>query len=487
MSARHIGLTVFWLWACLAAAAAQADDNTLAAAAGFSPDKTAAAAPEDETRPPKRLEQNWRAGILVNRYGYQKSSPLNPNRYSTPLRRTERAAILSSRTQIRLHQQISATVNGVASSGRGNVFTDKDPKAPKYAWGNVFDGENARVLEAYVSFSDADKMQHLILGKQKIRWSQDSTFHPFDIFGRYNQDKNTIGLNEYDPYQQEGPLLVRQQGSYRALSWDLVYADARKNLFRRGNRQAALKVDARWKSTEISALVEKTSGYKVRSGGAISQGIGDNWGFYAEFLHAGERTLPVPELVSPPVQTAPDFSLPAVYRLGLPDADNARPANQILFTLRRSINGIGNIETSYFHNQNGYTRREWDRLAALAASAESTYIDPAYLAFYPGKDANPHGEFLGALATLSKHQYLRRKYVGLRLDTLENWRFARLESNFIYNAEDRSSTSSITLRKTIFDNAMLNIFGAYSAGPGDSEAQLSPMRTSIGTYFQWDF
>ncbi|HCA3587756.1 TPA: hypothetical protein MO350_005517 [Salmonella enterica subsp. enterica serovar Java] len=89
--------------------------------------------------------------------------------------------------------------------------------------GSVF--QQLSLLEAGATFNNDQQTERLTFGKVKVRWSQDSVYHPLDLFGRYNQPKSSLGVNEFDDFKKEGNVMARWQST----GYELLLAKASNN------------------------------------------------------------------------------------------------------------------------------------------------------------------------------------------------------------------------------------------------------------------
>jgi hypothetical protein len=321
-------------------------------------------------------------------------------------------------------------------------------------------------------------MQQLVLGKQKINWSQDTTFHLIDMIGPSNARRSNVGLHEYDVYLREGTSAIRQMGSGGGLRWDLVIADASHNQVHNGVWQWATRVSTNMAGSDISVLFERTHGYSIRSGLSFSRNLNEDWGLYTEVLHAGEREIPNFEEAAPAIPISPSLVLPALSRFS--NDHPKRETSQLLTTLRRNINEFGLAEVSYYFNGNGLSAKEWRDYVDRIRVATSTYTQPEFRAFYPNAGANPNGSFLGDAARWGEWHLMRRHYISLRIDTLENLSLGRLEISLLRSLEDGGSTVMVTLRRTLTERIVLSPFVIKTFAPSRSEAATIPVSLIVG-------
>lgn len=409
-----------------------------------------------------KLDMKFDFNFMAHGSRWANDSLNDPRLFSTEPQNSGAVGYITSRTDLRVGKQVAGRLT---ATGR-------------YRTGYPESGENLRLLEGWASYSNADQIQRIIVGKQKIKWSQDTTFHLLDVIGPANARRSSVGLNEYDVYQKEGTVAIRKMGSSHGLRWDLVLADAAANQVRPGNWQLAARLSSNLAGSDIGFLFERTRGYSVRSGLSFSRNLSEDLDIYIEALQAGEREIPVLEQVGAAIPVSPSLTLPALSRFA--DSLPKRETNQMLVSLRRNIEDFALTEVSYFYNGNGFGAGQWRDYLARLGTARSTYNQPEFLSFYPNAAANPNGAFLGDAAGRGAWMLMRRHYINLRIDTLENFTFGRLEANLVTGMEDGGSTVMLTLRRKLFDRVTLSPFVIGTFPPKGSESGTIPYSITFG-------
>lgn len=298
------------------------------------------------------------------------------------------------------------------------------------------DDHQVRLLEGGFSLANDQQTDRITLAKMKVRWSQDSVYHPLDIFGRYNQPKSSLGINEFDDFKKEGVAMARWQSTHDALSYEIIVADADINELRPAPRQIALRGVIPVGESEFSLIAEKSANYNPRWGAAISQGIGEQWTLYGEYLLSRDRDIPVLQQVRPAIPVGADSILPALY--DYQQDDKQRNWQKMLGTLRYYPLDGGSIEGSLFYNGHGMDRDEWSQWENRQQVAAVTLTD-AQLGHYL-RQGNPYISMLGDSARLMQNFYLRRFYASVRLDSLERFTLGGIEMNVIFGLEDGSTS-----------------------------------------------
>jgi hypothetical protein len=336
--------------------------------------------------------------------------------------------------------------------------------------------DDGRLMTASLSVTDDSANNKLTIGKQLIKWSQDTAFHPFDLIGRFNEPRSGIGLNQYNPYLNEGVYAVRASGHDFGLDWQVLADDARQNISYQADWQAAGKVDLTFDSNTLSVMAEQSQGYAPRFGLSISKAINDNWLIYSEYLHYRDRSMPALVLQTA-AQPAGAVTLPALWAY---EKDSRGSRNDFLLTLRYSFDESGIAELSYFYNGSGYGGKAWENWLGILRTAQATYTDPAFIPFYPTKFANPNGTVLGASATMMERYYFRNDYLNLHVDTLERFPQIRLQGDLLYGLDDQSVTLQVTASHDIAANITVSLFAIGQTQPANSENAVSPYSGSIG-------
>ena len=289
--------------------------------------------------------------------------------------------------------------------------------ASGWAHENHTDNRLTRLLEGGVTLMNTEQTQRLTAGKVYLRWSQDSVYHPIDIFGRYTQPKSTLGVNRMDDFQREGAPMLRWQASSDSGDFDLVLAKAEDEQGGGNAQQAALRGLWQLDDIEGSLLAEKTSSKRPRWGATLSQGTGEQWTLYSEYLLSGDRDIPQLTQVSPAIPIDEEAQLPALYR----NRQDPLQHNwqKMLLTLRYALQKGGSLEGSFYYNGHGMNRDEWNQWVDVQHSSARTLTNPR-LQQVLGQ-GNPWVGTLGSSAQLMQNFYLRRYYASVRFDSIERF------------------------------------------------------------------
>jgi hypothetical protein len=334
------------------------------------------------------------------------------------------------------------------------------------------------VLESAITFANDTDTINLTAGKQRIIWSQDTTFHPLDFVGRYNFPKNDIGRNEDDPLLREGVLAANLLTSTKNASYEFLIADARENSILPADWQAAAKLGYRIEENYLTLIIEKSAQHSARLGLGLSRNLSDSWTFNFESVFNRTRILPVLQQDSAEVNIGPDLSLPARYSL-IQDTMNT-PRQEFLVALQHSFEGGSSVSFSYFFNGHGYTSSEWQsQLTALYSSA-GTFTNARLLPIFPSFRVNPYGSFLGSWAFLAEDFYLRRNYVNLRWDSLNMFSFGHIEFDGVYGMDDHSANGEIAYTKGVLGNIIVKTYLILQRPTLNTETGLSPVRNAVG-------
>lgn len=365
----------------------------------------------------------WRPELQVQgRYSqqeYNASSAISPRRFSSASHAVAEADVLFS-PKVIVDQNIQGflgTVAGWQSAGGG-------------------ESHQLRLLEAGASFNNDQQTERLTVGKVKVRWSQDSVFHPLDLFGRYNQPKSSLGVNEFDDFKKEGNVMARWQSIGDILSYELLLAKAENNVSMPASYQAAWRGAVQRGESEFSLIAEKSANYNPRWGAGLSQGIGEQWTLYGEYLLSRDRDIPILQQARPEIPVAPATELPMLYEYRRDETQ--RNWQKLLLTLRYYPQVGGSVEGSLFYNGHGLEQHEWSQWESQQLLAAETLTDPRLRPYLSG--GNPYIPMLGDSAYLMQDFYLRRFYASVRIDSLERFTQGRLEMSMIFGLEDGSSS-----------------------------------------------
>ncbi len=335
-----------------------------------------------------------------------------------------------------------------------------------------------RLLEAGASLSNDQQTERLTLGKVKVRWSQDSVYHPLDLFGRYNQPKSTLGVNEFDDFKKEGNVMARWQRTGDVLSHDVLLVDADNNASMPTAYQVAWRGVIQSGESEFSLIAEKSANYHPRWGAGLSQGMGEQWTLYGEYLLSRDRDIPVLRQVQPEIPLSPGVALPALY--DYQRDDKQRNWQKLLLTLRYYLQVGGSVEGSLFYNGHGLNRREWSQWESRQWSAAETLTAPQlrpYLA-----EGNPYIPMLGESARLMQDFYLRRFYASVRLDSLERFTQGRIEINMIFGLEDGSSSLWMAGEYPLNEKLLVKPYLMLQSNMR-GEGQMAPLSALFGLNF----
>lgn len=412
---------------------------------------------------------DWQSHLSAQgRYGlqdYNDSSPLSPTGYSRTAPASVDADMLFS-SQFLYQDNLQGFI-GVASG---------------WTHENHIDDQQTRLLEGGVTLMDSEQTQRLTAGKVYLRWSQDSVYHPVDLFGRYTQPKSTLGVKRMDDFQREGAPMLRWQGTGDSGAYDLVLAKAEEEQGRDKAQQAAVR--GLWQIDDIegSLLAEKTAGKRPRWGATLSQGIGEQWTLYGEYLLSGDREIPQLTQVNPPIPLGGDDELPALYRYQ--QDPRQRNWQKMLLTLRYALQQGGSLEGSFYYNGHGMNRREWHQWVDVQHSSAQTLTNPR-LQQWLGQ-SNPWIGTLGRSAQLMQDFYLRRYYASVRFDSLDRFPQGGVEVNLIYGLEDNSVS--------LWGEGRYPLSAQLTAKPfillqttAHGEGAISPVRSIVGINFSYDF
>jgi len=412
---------------------------------------------------------DWQSHFSAQgRYGvkeYNDASPLSPDRYSPATRAGVDTDVMFS-SQFFYQDNLQGFV-GVASGWEHENHTDN---------------RLTRLLEGGVTLMNTEQTQRLTAGKVYLRWSQDSVYHPIDIFGRYTQPKSTLGVNRMDDFQREGAPMLRWQTSSDSGDFDLVLAKVEDEQGWGNAQQAALRGLWQLDDIEGSLLAEKTSSKRPRWGATLSQGIGEQWTLYSEYLLSGDRDIPQLTQVSPAIPIDEEAQLPALYR----NRQDPRQHNwqKMLLTLRYALQKGGSLEGSFYYNGHGMNRDEWNQWVDVQHSSARTLTNPR-LQQVLGQ-GNPWVGTLGSSAQLMQNFYLRRYYASVRFDSIERFTQGGVEVNLIYGLEDNSVSLWTEGRYPLSTHITAKPFILLQT-TSQGEGAISPVRSMVGINFSYDF
>lgn len=392
---------------------------------------------------------------------YNSGSAVSPRRFSSASNSLSEADVLFSPKVV-----IDPNQQGFLSTAAGWQRT-----------GN-HDSNQLTLLEAGTSFNNDRQTQRLTLGKVNVRWSQDSAYHPLDLFGRYNQSKSSLGVDEFDDFKKEGNLMARWQSTGDVLSYELLMAKANHYAWMPAAHQAAWRGVCQHEESEFSLIAEKSAGYHPRLGTEISQGIGEQWTLYGEYLLSRDRDMPVLQQTRSEIPLAPGAELPALYEYRRDK--NQKNWQKLLLTLRYYPLAGGSVEGSLFYNGHGLNRREWSQWENRQWRAADTLTDPRLKPYL--NQGNPYIPMLGDSAHLMKDFYLRRLYASVRLDSLDRFTQGNLEMNMIFGLEDGSSTLWMALQFPLTDKLLVKPYLMLQSTV-HGEGQMTPLSSLFGLNF----
>ncbi|WP_340617569.1 hypothetical protein [Xenorhabdus entomophaga] len=396
---------------------------------------------------------------------YQKSSPVSPTRYSsTGSQVFDVESLLSS--QAIINDYIQGDVS-IALSWQQHDHTEK---------------HEIRLLTGGMTATNEAQTQRLTAGKLAVHWSQDSLFHPIDFFGRYNQPKSTLGINRIDYFHREGEPMVRWQGSTNTISYDFIWADASKKGSMSTSQQFAGRGLFQLDEMEVSLIAEKSASYKPRWGATWSQGIGEQWTLYSEYLLSKNRDIPRLVEVSPEISLGSNGALPARY--AYKQNIHGRNWQKLLVTLRYALQQGGSVEGTFFYNGDGMNDREWDHWVSRQKSVARTLSDDGIIPWL--QNGNSYISMLGDSARLMQNNYLRRYYASVRYDSIDRFTQGSVEVNLIYGLEDNSLTLWTEGQYPLTSHLYLKPFIMLQT-TAQGEGAMTPVNSLVGVNFNYTF
>lgn len=115
--------------------------------------------------------------------------------------------------------------------------------------------------------------------------------------------------------------------------------------------------------SEFSLIAEKSANYNPRWGAGLSQGIGEQWTLYGEYLISRDRDMPILKQTRPEIPLVPGTELSVLYEYRRDETQ--KNWQKLLLTLRYYPQVGGSVEGSLFYNGHGLDRREWSSFPAV--------------------------------------------------------------------------------------------------------------------------
>ncbi|CQJ56174.1 Uncharacterised protein [Yersinia intermedia] len=396
---------------------------------------------------------------------YNDLSPLSPTGYSRTSRTSADVDMLFT-SQFFYQDNLQGFI-GVASGWQRENHTDY---------------QQTRLLEGGLTLMNTEQTQRITAGKVFLRWSQDSVYHPVDLFGRYTQPKSTLGVNRMDDFQREGAPMIRWQGTGDNGAYDVILAQAADDQGWDNAQQAALRGLWQVDDIESSLIAEKTTGKRPRWGATLSQGIGDQWTLYGEYLLSGDREIPQLTQVNPAISLGGDDELPALYRYR--QDSHQRSWQKMLLTLRYALQEGGSLEGSFYYNGHGMSQQEWNQWVDIQHSAAQTLTNPRLQQWLA--QGNQWIATLGSSAHLMQNFYLRRYYASMRFDSIDRFTQGGVEVNLIYGLEDNSVSLWTEGRYPLNARITAKPFILLQT-TSHGEGAISPVSSIVGINISYDF